>query len=103
MNDMSLDVADLRRLCTVLLDAVERDHGPQVDLSSVDYYWVMGLREAYEMCDDPASEITAGQVSDDVVELRQILGRACGEGVFLWHDMAHLCGVLRAIAYLDLP
>jgi hypothetical protein len=34
--------------------------------------------------------------------VRSLLAREDGE-VFLWHDLDHFIGLLRAIAFLDLP
>lgn len=105
MSEIVLEVADLRRLCTLFLDAVERRHGSRIDLSSlaVDYYWDLPLRAAFDMVNDPAPRVGAGQVSDDLSELHHLLDRSTNEGMILWHDVAHLCGLLRAMAFADLP
>ncbi|MER5620952.1 hypothetical protein ABT061_07885 [Streptosporangium sp. NPDC002544] len=103
MSDMLLGLADLRRACALLLDAVERQYGEHVELESlaVDYYWDLSLAAAFDMSNDPAAEIGVGQVSDDLDEIHALLARAPDEPVILWHDLAHLCGLLRAIALAD--
>ncbi|MEU5564438.1 hypothetical protein ABZ750_14540 [Micromonospora musae] len=89
----------------MLLTAVEERFGAEIDLSGlgVDYYWNVGLQSAFELADDPAPGIDVGQSSDDVAELRALLGRPADDPPVLWHDLQHLAGVLRLLAYLDLP
>jgi hypothetical protein len=41
----------------------------------------------------------ACQLSDDIDSIRAPLAR--GEDPIIWHDLAHLVGVLRRIAALD--
>ncbi|WP_328850192.1 hypothetical protein OG994_16020 [Micromonospora globbae] len=100
-----LRVDDLRRVCGMLLDAVEKRFGAEVDLSGlgVDHYWNVDLRSAFELAHDPAAAIDVGQSSDDVAELRALLRRPADDMPVLWHDLQHLAGVLRLLAYLDLP
>lgn len=101
----TLRIEDLRQVCGLLLDAVQERFGPEIDLSGldVDHYWNMDLRSAFSIREDPASGIDVGQSSDDVAELRALLRRPVDEGPLLWHDLQHLAGVLRLLAYLDLP
>ena len=105
---MSLRVADLRRACEVLLDEVERRFGDQIQLSALDavkdHYWDLDLAAAYGMVKQPEAHLTAGQTSDDLQEIVDLLHRADGdEPVVLWHDLSHVSGVMRLLAYLDLP
>ncbi|MEV6371941.1 hypothetical protein [Micromonospora musae] len=104
MTDV-LRVQDLRRVCGVLLTAVEERFGAEIDLSGlgVDYYWNVDLRSAFELAGDPASGIDVGQGSDGLAELLALLGRPADDLPVLWHDLQHLAGVLRLLAYLDLP
>ncbi|RLP88834.1 hypothetical protein EAD89_16105 [Micromonospora sp. BL4] len=89
----------------MLLDAVEERFGPGIDLSSVgvDAYWDVDLRTAFEVREDPAQGIDVGQSSDDIAELRRLLRRPADDVPVLWHDLQHLAGALRLLAYLDLP
>ncbi|MBM0236916.1 hypothetical protein JNW88_06690 [Micromonospora sp. ATA32] len=104
MTDM-LRVQDLRQVCGRLLDAVEERFGAEIDLSGlgVDHYWNVDLRSAFELRKDPAVGIDVGQSSDDVAELHALLRRPADDTPVLWHDLQHLAGVLRLLAYLDLP
>ncbi|WP_285787501.1 hypothetical protein [Micromonospora sp. NBRC 101691] len=92
-------------MCALLLDAAQERFGAEIDLSllDVDLYWNVDLRSAFELREDPASGIDVGQSSDDVAELRALLRRPAGDGPWLWHDLQHLAGALRLLAYLDLP
>ncbi|WP_430501546.1 hypothetical protein ACQRWP_08255 [Micromonospora trifolii] len=103
--DAVLRIADLRRACSMLLDAAESRFGPQIQLSqlSVDYYWNVDLRAAFAMVPRPELEIDCGQSSDDLAELSSLLQRDPEDVVSLWHDLAHMSGLLRLLAYLDLP
>jgi len=100
-----LKVDDLRRVCGVLLDMVEERFGAEIDLSGigVDLYWKVDLKTAFELRDVPESGIDVGQSSDDVAELQALLRRPADDVPVLWHDLQHLAGVLRLLAYLDLP
>ncbi|MET7668244.1 hypothetical protein [Micromonospora luteifusca] len=50
----------------------------------------------------PELAIDCGQSSDDLAELASFLRRDPEDGVSLWHDISHLSGLLRLLAYLDL-
>jgi hypothetical protein len=104
VTDM-LRVQDLRQVCAMLLDAVEARFGPEIDLSDagVDHYWNVDLRTAFEVREDSAPGIDVGQSSDDTAELRALLRRPTDDVPVLWHDLQHIAGVLRLLAYLDLP
>ncbi|WP_433221969.1 hypothetical protein [Microtetraspora malaysiensis] len=104
MSDMVLEIADLRRLCTLLMDAAERRHGARIDLSrlEVDYYWDIPLQAAFDMDSDPTHDVGCGQVSDDLAELHHAIDRSKNDDVILWHDLMHLSGLLRALASADL-
>ncbi|MFG1884445.1 hypothetical protein, partial [Micromonospora sp. NPDC049102] len=69
--DAVLRIADLRRACSMLLDAAESRFGPEIQLSQldVDHYWNMDLGAAFRMVQQPELEIDCGQSSDDVAEL----------------------------------
>lgn len=89
----------------MLLDAAESQFGPQIDLSQlpVDYYWNVDLRAAFTMVPEPERAIDCGQTSDDLAELSGLLQRDPQDVVSLWHDLSHVNGLLRLLAYLDLP
>ncbi|MDG4823858.1 hypothetical protein O7635_18540 [Asanoa sp. WMMD1127] len=90
-------VADLRVAVERLLAEVERDRGAEVDLGA-DYYLVVPLESAYEL-HAGSPQLTMGQLSDDVASLRELLER---DDVCVWHDLAHVVGILTRLAALDL-
>ncbi|MGC4859579.1 hypothetical protein [Micromonospora sp. DT41] len=100
-----LRIQDLRAVSGRLLDAVEERFGAELDVSraGVDLYWNVDLRTAFEVSNDPAAGIDVGQTSDDLSELRALLRGPADSMPVLWHDLQHLAGVLRLLAYLDLP
>ena len=100
-----LEISDLRRACSMLLDEAERRFGRQVDLAdlAVDYYWNVPLAAAFDVAQPPEAVIDCGQVSDDAAEIAHLVHRADGEAPALWHELDHLVGALRLLAFLDLP
>ena len=48
-------------------------------------------------------DLTMGDLMDDLLEIAALLEGEDDRGVILWHDIAHLCGLLGALIYLDLP
>ncbi|BDH06826.1 hypothetical protein [Streptomyces seoulensis] len=104
-SEYVLRMADLRRACSVLLDETERRFGVEVDLSrvSADYYWSLDPATAFDMSETPTAPLGCGQVSDDVAEIAALVRRGPEDVIPLWHDLDHLAGVLRLLAYLDLP
>jgi hypothetical protein len=50
----------------------------------------------------PIDALTLGQLRDDVHAIRGLLDRDADDGVFVWHDLRHLVGVLQRIAAQDL-
>src|SRR3954447_16370386 len=101
MNDATvISVHDLRDALTRLMDAVEDGLGPEIDLGA-DYYWDVRLSTAFDPAGEP--KIDAGQLSDDIESVHEFLTRDKADGVFVWHDLGHVIGLLRRIAALDLP
>jgi hypothetical protein len=85
----------------VLLDEAERRHGADFDLTDTDhdYYWHLDVGAAFNMTDCPDSRVDCGQISDDTTEVASLLQR--GGPVALWHDLEHVVGLLRLLAFLD--
>jgi hypothetical protein len=102
-----LRIADLRQVCSMLLDQVERQFGDQIDLADVpvDYYWNLNLAAAFDMTQEPEPEahVDCGQSTDDVEELTALARGDSRDLIVLWHDLEHLAGVMRMLAFLDLP
>jgi hypothetical protein len=82
-----------------MLDAVELQFGPTIDLDA-DHYWSLNPVESFDLTKEPRLE--AGQVSEDVEDVRAVLTRDDGE-ISLWHDLAHLAAILNRISALDNP
>src|ERR1051326_1248627 len=94
-----VNVHELRNAAELLLAEVATVFGPDVDLEG-DHYWLLELDEAHGSADPPAVS-SAGSLVDDVESVRELLARDPEEGVYLWHDLSHLIGVLARIAELD--
>jgi hypothetical protein len=99
-GEVSIDVAEVRLALAGILDAVEARYGSTLDLAA-DYYWTVDLQRSFDPYAEPGASLTAGQLTDDVEEIRDMLGEA--RDPVIWHDLSHVVGVLRRIAALDLP
>jgi hypothetical protein len=102
-----LHVDDLRQALAILLDAAEERFGQVIDLDahggSISTYWTLSADAAFEMTAHPDGHVTVGDLDDDLLETAAVLRREDDREVILWHDLAHLCGLLGALSYLDLP
>ena len=99
-----LTIRDLRSACERLLDAAESEFGSEIDLDSVPTpvaeYWSFDPKTAFTLAPEPERE--AGSVTDDLAEISEFLQRPKGD-VHLWHDLDHLCGLLRLLVFMDYP
>jgi hypothetical protein len=83
-----------------MLHELERKFGTEVDLDA-DYYWNIWADAAFDMGSDPVPDV--GQLSDDVDTLRELVSDADERPVIVWHDLAHVLGILQRVVGLDLP
>ena len=93
---LTVSVADLREALSRLVDAVEREYGTEIDLGA-DFYWVVDRSAAYNLDRPEAGELTVGQLSDDIESMRSLLADGIRPEA-LWHDLAHLIGILSRLA-----
>lgn len=96
---VSIDLAELRKALSRMLDAASRTFGPTVDLAA-DHYWLLELADTFDLEREPT--VNAGHLSDDVESIREFLSRP-DRDTYLWHDLHHVVGVLLRLASLDLP
>ena len=68
---MDVKVSELRTLCTMLLDHLEKIHGESVNLN-VDYYWNIPKEERYNPHEEPRN-LNLGQLSEDLSFLKGFL------------------------------
>ncbi len=92
-------VSDLREALGRVLDAVEQRFGASIDLEA-DHYWTLDAVDSFDLTTEPS--VLASQISEDVETLRELLSPE-REDIYIWHDLDHLCGILRRIAALDSP
>ncbi|MFC4108809.1 hypothetical protein [Micromonospora zhanjiangensis] len=107
VGGLSVDVRQLREAVSGLLGQIEAEHGPLVAVDR-DNYWLVELQDAFDFGSDAAGTpvgLGVGQLSDDVESVDQTVRslRADGRVVSPWHDLEHAVGLLRALAWLDLP
>ncbi|WP_258725953.1 hypothetical protein [Cellulomonas sp. NS3] len=94
----------LRHVVGLLFDELEKRHGGRVELGA-DFYYVLSTEAVYSPGDTPdGQECTLGSLVDDVATVREIAARLPDEHmVVLWHDLAHVNGILQRLAALDRP
>jgi hypothetical protein len=91
---------DLRAVVDRLLAALERRHGENIDLGA-DFYWHLDLSNSYDFT-TVERDVDVGSLADDLKSLIAIAERPDGEPMSLPHELEHLIGILRRIAYLEL-
>jgi hypothetical protein len=91
-------IDELRNAITRALVAAEERLGAEVNVAD-DYYWHLPVDEAFDMSAEPTS-LTVGQLSDDLEHLRDA---DTVEPVTVWHYLAHLVGLLRAVERHAMP
>ena len=89
---------DLRRACSDILDAAEERFGPEIAIAEP-YYWTVDLRSAYQLVENAAEALEVGSLGDDAEEVSP----ADRDELLLWHRGDHLAGLIRYVAFLDLP
>jgi hypothetical protein len=99
-DEPQIEIHELRDALTRVLDGVEAKFGPTVDLAAY-HYWTLDPRTAFDPSADQSSGLTVAQLSDDVLHVRELPVRS--DEPVIWHDLAHIVGVLSRIAALDLP
>ena len=105
---LTVDVAQLRTVVAALLEHVEREEGPYIEVDR-DYNWLIEAHAA--AADDlhepgtQESDLGVGQVSDDLATVDELAKDLAAGDVFFqpWHDLEHVVGILRALARRDLP
>jgi hypothetical protein len=105
---LTIDVQKLRRVLNALLDHIERREGSLIEVDR-DHYWLLELSAAFsEDLHQPGTEsgdLGVGQISDDVETVDELARQIKKGDPFLdpWHDLEHAVGLLRALAWKDLP
>lgn len=105
---LTIDVPKLRRVLDALLDHVQRTEGSLVEVDR-DHYWLLELTAAFsEDLHEPGTksdDLGVGQISDDVETVDELAREIEKGDAFLnpWHDLEHAVGLLRALAWRDLP
>lgn len=99
---LMIEMRTLREAVNRVLDHVEQVSGSTVTLTA-DYYWHLPPDDSYNLAQAPPDgSPLVGQLADDVQEVTDLLDRPDQE-IFVWHDLAHIVGVLQRIAAQDRP
>lgn len=101
-GELRVSVAELQQALAVLLGEVERRHGLFVDLNA-DHYWTIAPSDSFRVGTEEVPQPTVGQLSDDIQSMRDMLTGSRERAPILWHDLAHVIGILNRLAALDFP
>ena len=96
----TLRIADLRAAVSRILDASEREFGPEIELP-YGYQWELDPRQIFNVEAGPG-EPSLGDLYEDLEEITDLLNRPEDE-TLVWHDLDHLIGLLQVLVVLDLP
>lgn len=99
-DQLRVATSDLRAVVDRLLAELERRHGGDIDLGA-DFYWNLDLSNSYDFT-TVEREVDVGSLADDVESLMATAELPDGEPMSLRHDLEHLVGLLRRVAYLEL-
>jgi hypothetical protein len=94
-----IDLRELRDALDRVLEAAAAKFGATIDLGG-DHYWTVAPKAAFDVTAE-VPDPTVGQLSDDVQEIRRLITDR--DPVSVWHDLAHIIGVLNRLAAMDLP
>ena len=89
---MKVNIDEIEKIALLLLAKLKQSNGVEIDLKS-DYYWCFDQEEIYNPYDDPKN-ITLGQLSDELNELKNILH----SGDALAYDLKRLARILEALS-----
>lgn len=94
-----LRIADLRTALSLALDAFEAEQGPEVVIRH-DHYWHLPVDASFDLSRGP-SDLTVGQLSDDLAELRGLLAE--DDAWPARHALSHVIGLLRLVEVAARP
>lgn len=95
----AMRIDDLRQALNRILDQVVTKHGAEVEFAG-DSYWTVPTDAAFDLTREPPA-FTVGQLDDDTQSVIELLAQPSNEPVSIWHELAHIAGVLRGIEQLD--
>ncbi len=99
---MVLSLRELRQVLDRLVAAMEEANGGDEIEVTEDLYWLLDPSDIYAVYGTPdPARMTLGQLSDDVAELRGMADAS--DPPVIWHDLAHVVGVLQWLAARDRP
>jgi hypothetical protein len=91
----AIEVQELRAALELILNRVEEQLGPTVDLAA-DHYWTVDARAAYDLQHDPGGSLLAGQLSDDVNAIRDLFVATTTQSFgTTWRTSSECCGGSR--------
>ncbi len=92
---LKINLSELEKTLSILLEELRRREGETVGLGPVDYYWAIGPEELYDPYREP-TRFTLGQLSDDIGEISRVAGE---ETPPVARDLVKLSAILAAIGH----
>ncbi|RIJ70513.1 hypothetical protein D1871_18835 [Nakamurella silvestris] len=99
-NRLTVEVAELRAALTRVLDALEHRFGVEMTFE-FDLYRALPVEEAFDIL-GPEPAYTMGSLADDLQSMLSY-NTEPEPTESIWHEIAHLGGILRAIEHRDRP
>lgn len=105
---LTVDIPQLRSVLDGLLRQYETRHGSKVYVDR-DHYWLIeleaALSEDLHVPGTQEDDLGVGQISDDIESVAESAAELLHEGkvAALWHDLQHAAGLIRALAWVDVP
>jgi len=91
-NNMKISVDEIQKITLQLLSRLKESKGDEIELAN-DYYWEISDEELYKPYEEPKN-ITMGQLSDDIKEIRRLISSDDA----IVYDLKRLAVILRAIS-----
>lgn len=104
----TIDTRALRRVLNAVIDHIETTEGQFIEVDR-DHYWQLrlevSLAEDLRVPGTGVDDFEVGQISDDVRSVSDLAVKLDqGDALMTpWHDLEHAVGLLRALAWMDLP
>ena len=93
--NLQININEVETAVLQLLKELRSQKGDLVEIDPIDYYWSINREELYDPYHNP-KELTLGQLTDDLEEIKKIANR---ESEPVSHDLVKLSSVLAALGH----
>jgi hypothetical protein len=89
---MKVNIKEIEIVALLLLSKLRESKGNEIELTN-DYYWDISIEELYNPYEEP-SNITLGQLSDDIEEIQRL--NKSDDAIA--YDLKRLAAILKALS-----